>query len=110
MTHGKPPFNVSVDRVKAPLVYVEFDGMLSIPFTKKMESKKNGECYRQNHRDRTNLCSWDSIRNEDKTAPPGTRMVILFSSGIDRQGPFFSWYQVQQKDAYQLHLIGSYGG
>ncbi|SAL98173.1 hypothetical protein [Absidia glauca] len=36
-------------------------------------------------------------------------MVLLFSSGIDRQGPLFSWYQVQQKDTYQLRLISSYG-
>ncbi|SAL95289.1 hypothetical protein [Absidia glauca] len=27
-------------------------------------------------------------------------MVLLFSSGIDRQGPLFSWYQVQQKNTY----------
>ncbi|SAM07438.1 hypothetical protein [Absidia glauca] len=54
--------------------------------------------------------SWDLIRNEDKTAPPGTGMVLLFSSAIDQQGPLFSWYQVQQKDTYQLRLISSYGG
>ncbi|SAM08490.1 hypothetical protein [Absidia glauca] len=24
-------------------------------------------------------------------------MVLLFSSGIDRQGPTFPWYQIQQK-------------
>ncbi|SAM04045.1 hypothetical protein [Absidia glauca] len=41
--------------------------------------------------------SWDSIRNEDKTAPPGTEMALLFPSGIDQQVPLFSWYQVQQK-------------
>jgi hypothetical protein len=42
---------------------------------------------------------WDSIWNKDKTAPPGAGVLLLFS-----------WYQVQQKDAYQLRLISSYGG
>ncbi|SAM00208.1 hypothetical protein [Absidia glauca] len=37
-------------------------------------------------------------------------MVLLFSLGIDRQGPLFTWYPVQQKDPYQLQLIISYGG
>jgi hypothetical protein len=36
-------------------------------------------------------------------------MVLLFSWGIDRRGPLFCWYQVQQEDAYQLRLIRSNG-
>ncbi|SAM07024.1 hypothetical protein [Absidia glauca] len=39
-----------------------------------------------------------------------SRMILLFSSGIDWQDSFFSWYQVQQEDEYQLRLISSYGG
>jgi hypothetical protein len=48
--------------------------------------------------------SWDSIWNKDEAAPPSTGMVLLFSSGIVQHGPLFCWYQIQQKDAYQLRL------
>jgi hypothetical protein len=29
--------------------------------------------------------------------------------GINQQGLLFSWYQVQQEDAYQLQIISLYG-
>jgi hypothetical protein len=76
---------------------------------------KKGKRYRQNHRDGTNLCMLNFADNKDwyggglsesltwvpgisgtrfemKIKPPrqGTGMVLLFSSGIDRQGPLFS--------------------
>jgi hypothetical protein len=42
--------------------------------------------------------------------PPGTGMVLPFSSEIDRQGTLFCWYQIQQEDANQLRYINSDGG
>ncbi|SAM05383.1 hypothetical protein [Absidia glauca] len=51
-------------------VHVKLEGELPIPFTRKMRSKKsgefqNGECYRQNHPDRTNLRILDFADNKD---------------------------------------------
>jgi hypothetical protein len=68
------------------------------------------ECYRQNHRDRTNLCMLNFAGNKDwyggglssppampgtqfemKIKPPSSGTVIIL---------LFSWYQVPQIDTY----------
>jgi hypothetical protein len=56
------------------------------------------------------LIAGTQLEMKIKTPRQETGMVLLFSSGIDRQGPLFSCYQVQQKDTYRLRLISSYGG
>jgi hypothetical protein len=59
------------------------------------------------HQSKRNKDFYGGALSEFLTQVPGAGMVLLFSSRIDRQGPLFSWYQVQQEDAYQLRLISS---